>query len=144
MSGAPWNGRTYVADTSAWMRFKHVRDDWADAMRRGQIATCEIAAFELLVTARDGDDFDRMTANLDKLPQAPVTNDVLSTAREAFRALAHRHPLFHRSVAVPDLLIAAAATAAGFGVVHYDADYDVLAEVLPFESRWLAPRGSLD
>ena len=30
------------------------------------------------------------------------------------------------------------------GVLHYDADFDTLAGVLPFESRWLAPRGSLD
>ena len=65
-------------------------------------------------------------------------------AREAFRELAHRHPLFHRSVGVADLIIAAAAATAGFGVLHYDADFDTLAEVLPFESRWLAPRGSLD
>jgi predicted nucleic acid-binding protein len=43
-----------------------------------------------------------------------------------------------------DLVIAAAATSAGFGVLHYDGDFDTLAEVLPFESRWLAPPGSLD
>jgi hypothetical protein len=43
---------------------------------------------------------------------------------------------------VPNLIIAAAA--AGFGVLHYDGDFDTLAEVLPFESRWLARRGSLD
>jgi hypothetical protein len=30
------------------------------------------------------------------------------------------------------------------GVLHYDADFDVLAEVLGFESRWVAPRASLD
>lgn len=54
------------------------------------------------------------------------------------------HPLFHRSVTVHGLVIAAAAAAAGFGVLHYDADFDTLATVLPFESRWVAPRGSLD
>jgi len=31
-----------------------------------------------------------------------------------------------------------------FGVLQDDADYDTLAEVLPFESRWIAPRGSID
>ena len=144
MARAPWGGRTFLADTSAWMRFRRVGGDWDEAMRLGQIATCELATFELLVTARDGADFDRQSANLDKLPLAPVTPDVLRAARDAFRELAHRHPLFHRSVTVPDLIIAAAAAAAGFGVLHYDADFDTLAEVLPFESRWLAPRGSLD
>lgn len=28
--------------------------------------------------------------------------------------------------------------------LHYDADYDLLATVLRFESRWIARRGSLD
>ena len=37
-----------------------------------------------------------------------------------------------------------ARTDAGIGVFQYDADYDTLAEVLPFESCWIAPRGSLD
>jgi hypothetical protein len=29
------------------------------------------------------------------------------------------------------------------GVLHYDEDFDTLATVLEFESRWIAPRGSL-
>ena len=28
-------------------------------------------------------------------------------------------------------------------VLHYDADFDTLATVLSFESRWIAPAGSL-
>jgi hypothetical protein len=42
-----------------------------------------------------------------------------------------------------DLLVAAAAQDAGLGVLHYDAGFDVLATVLDFESRWIAPAGSL-
>jgi len=40
-------------------------------------------------------------------------------------------------------LIAAAAQDASVGVLHYDAHFDRLAEVLDFESRWIAPPGSL-
>jgi predicted nucleic acid-binding protein len=43
----------------------------------------------------------------------------------------------------PDLLIAAAAEAAGVAVVHYDEDYDRIADVTGQETRWIAPRGSL-
>ena len=144
MQPAPWSGRTYVADTSAWARVRHVEREWTAAYRRGQVATCEIVEFGVLFSSRDGAEFDRRAESLASLPQAPVTPGVLVAAREAFRELAHRHPLFHRSVGVTDLIIAAAASAAGFGVLHYDADFDTLADVLPFESRWLAPRGSLD
>jgi len=27
-------------------------------------------------------------------------------------------------------------------VVHYDADFEIAAEVLPFQHRWILPRGS--
>jgi hypothetical protein len=42
-------------------------------------------------------------------------------------------------------MIAACAHRAEAGVLHYDRDYDVLAEHtdLTFESVWLAPPGSL-
>ena len=144
MAKAPWGGRTYVVDTSAWARVRDVEHEWSAAYRNGQVATCEIVEFEVLFSSRDGAEFDRRAESLDSLPQAPVTSAVLVAAREAFRKLAHRHPSFHRSVGVADLIIAAAAAEAGFGVLHYDADFDTLADVLPFESRWLAPRGSLD
>jgi len=41
--------------------------------------------------------------------------------------------------------LAACAHEAGAGVLHYDRDYDVIAEhtSLGFESIWLAPAGTL-
>jgi predicted nucleic acid-binding protein len=43
----------------------------------------------------------------------------------------------------PDLLIAAAAEAAGVTVLHYDEDYDRIAEITGQPTCWLAPTGSL-
>jgi hypothetical protein len=40
-------------------------------------------------------------------------------------------------------LVAAAAQDAGVGVLHYDRHFDALADVLSFDSRWIAPPGSL-
>jgi predicted nucleic acid-binding protein len=141
----PYGGSTFVADTSAWARAHHaeVRDEWAEALRRRQLATCPVVRLELLYSTQSGDDFDRWTASLVSLRDLPVTRVVTDLAEGALRTLAHRHPLYHRSVRLPDLLIAACAADAGTGVLHYDEDFDRLAEVLSFESRWLAPRGSL-
>jgi predicted nucleic acid-binding protein len=44
---------------------------------------------------------------------------------------------------VIDYLIAAAAQEMGAAVIHYDRDFDTLAEVMEFESVWLAPAGTL-
>ena len=120
-----------------------VRPDWAVALDNGQIATCPIVKLELLHSARDGSDFDRIDTRLAALRDVPITRSVTNAALTAFRELAHVHPLYHRSVRFPDLLIAAAAQDASLGVLHYDARFDRLAEVLDFESRWIAPAGSL-
>jgi predicted nucleic acid-binding protein len=99
--------------------------------------------FELLYTVRTGAEFDALAADLDELREIPITRSVTAAARQALRELAARQPLLHRSVKVPDLLTAVAAQEAAVGVLHYDRDFDVLATVLDFESRWIVPPGSL-
>ena len=51
--------------------------------------------------------------------------------------------LHHRSVKIVDLIITSAAEAAGATVLHYDADFDRIAEITGQAVRWIAPRGSL-
>ena len=67
----------------------------------------------------------------------------LLRALEVYEELAHRGALHHRAVKHPDLLIAAAAEAAGVAVLHYDEDYDRIAAITGQEVRWIAQRGSL-
>ena len=57
--------------------------------------------------------------------------------------LAWRGGLHHRSVKIPDLLIAASAEAGGAILWHYDADFDRIAEITGQPAEWIAPRGSL-
>lgn len=54
-------------------------------------------------------------------------------------------PTGHR-VRTADLLIAALAAQLDAGVLHYDADYDLIRDRggQPFPSEWLARRGSLE
>lgn len=141
----PYDGRIFIADTSAWARAhaESVRAQWLAALRNGQIATCPIVNVELLLSTRNGPDYDRVAADLAELTDIPITRAVTSAALSEQRRLAHVQPLFQRSVKLPDLLIAAAAQEAALGVLHYDEDFDTLASGLHFESRWIAPRGSL-
>ncbi len=50
----------------------------------------------------------------------------------------------HRSVPIADLLIAAAAAAAGLVVLHYDRDYERIAEVTGQPVEWIVPAGTGD
>jgi predicted nucleic acid-binding protein len=131
-------------DTSAWSRAHHanVRDAWVQAVRADRIRLSPIVRLEILLSARSGGDFDTLAERLSALRVAPVTPSVLRAAEAAMCALAHRAAGAQR-IPIVDYIVAAAAQETGAAVIHYDRDYDVLAEVMAFESIWLAPPGSL-
>jgi hypothetical protein len=49
----------------------------------------------------------------------------------------------HRRVPPADLLIAAVAIQADVPLVHYDKDYQRLADVSALQHHWLVPNGTL-
>jgi hypothetical protein len=81
-------------------------------------------------------------ARLHQLPAIAIDGEVERMTLQAQRELAE---IGHHRLAPMDVIIAACAHRAEAGVLHYDGDYDILAEhtSLTFESVWLAPRGSL-
>jgi hypothetical protein len=48
-----------------------------------------------------------------------------------------------RAVGLPDLLVAAVAEREHVTVLHYDANYDLIAEVTRQSVRWIVPRGAV-
>ena len=67
---------------------------------------------------------------------------IRTRALDVQRRLAQVGGLHHRSVKIPDLVIAAAAEAFGATVLHYDADYDRIARITGQPVEWIVPRGS--
>jgi len=47
----------------------------------------------------------------------------------------------HRSVGLPDLLVAATAEAHMGTVLHYDSDFERIAEITGQPQEWIVPRG---
>lgn len=140
----PWGGLPLVVDTSAWSRAHHpqVRARWRQALLTDRIRISPAVRFEILLSARDGESFDTLAERLSALRTAPLTLAVIRAAEDAMRTLAHRSAGAQRNPIV-DYLVAAAAQEVGAAVLHYDHDYDTLAEIMAFESVWLAPAGSL-
>jgi hypothetical protein len=97
---------------------------------------------EILLSARDAVTFDELAEELSAWRPAPLNYSVIRAAAEAMRVLAHRSAGAHR-LPIVDYLLAAAAQEAGAAVLHYDHDFDTLAEVMAFDSVWLSPPGSL-
>lgn len=139
-----WGELPLLVDTSAWARAEHptTRDSWLVALLGDRLRLSPLVRIEILLSARGGGEFDQLAERLDTIRAAPLSTSVIRAAEAAMRALAHRSAGAQR-VPIIDYLVAAAGQELGAAVIHYDHDYDTLAEVLEFESIWLAPAGTL-
>jgi predicted nucleic acid-binding protein len=135
-----------LVDTSAWIasrRTAETRRQFEELLRSGDVATCDAVKLELLYTTRTGNELSARRSELDFLDNCAIGPREWRRAIDVYEILAHEGGLHHRRVTHPDLLIAAAAESAGMTVLHYDADFDVIAEITGQPTRWIAPRGSL-
>lgn len=88
--------------------------------------------------AREWNDIHRAAGYLELVETAQPDFD---QARRVQRALAG---LGFKGRKVPDLLIAAVAERAELTVLHYDRDFDLIAQATGQPTRWVVERGSID
>ena len=137
-----------LADTTAWSwsrREKHsdLREEFDALLVAGEIAICDMVTMELLHSSRNADEFEELLEGLQALPQCPIGEAEWKRALWVYGELAKQGGAHQRSVKHPDLLIAAAGEAAEMPVLHYDEDYERIAEITGQPHRWLARQGSL-
>ena len=137
-----------LIDNSAWARLASPRlaaervEEVAQWIEAAELGSCLPFLLEAGYSAQSGPDHERVVADLIMLPWIELTPAISRLAIQAQRELAR---VGHRRVPPADAVIAACAHSEGAGVLHYDRDYDVIAERsgLDFRSEWLAPAGSL-
>ncbi len=135
---------TFLADKSALARGEarpEVREALEPLLLAGEIATCGIVDLELLYSARDRATYRALVEALRGMPRAPIDDATLNRALDVQAMLAERSQ--HRAVSLPDLLIAACAERAELKVLHYDADFERIAELTGQPTQWIVPRGSV-
>jgi predicted nucleic acid-binding protein len=120
-----------------------VAADFDARLVSGGLATCAMVRLELLWSARDAAHVARLRSRLDALREAPMGERVWRRATDVLELLAERGPLHHRQVALPDLLIAAAAELAELPILHYDRDFEAIAAVTGQPVEAIARLGSL-
>jgi hypothetical protein len=133
----------YLVDKSALARMplEPVRRRLAPIIEAGQAATCSIIDLEVLYSVRNFEEHKRTRERRGlAYEKVALTEDVFERAMDVQGELAktgrHRVP-------IPDLLVAAAAEKSGLTVLHYDSDYDTIAQVTGQPTEWVVPRGSL-
>jgi hypothetical protein len=116
-----------------------------EAVLADHLHVCTPFRLEARYSARTAKDFLAFSEDLDGFRQAAADAETWLLAERAQRDLAEDSAVSHR-VKLADLLVAAVAAQHRIGVLHYDADYDLIAHhtKLDFESVWIAPAGSID
>jgi predicted nucleic acid-binding protein len=111
-------------------------------LETSNIAMCAPVALELLFSARNRAEHERLRGDLRSLPSLAIDRHVELHALDIQASLALKSQ--HRGPSPIDLLIAAIAGVNGATLLHYDRHFDVIARVTGQPMEWLARRGSLD
>jgi predicted nucleic acid-binding protein len=138
-----------LLDNSAWVRIigPSIPDrrakQIAEEFGRERFVACLPFMLEAGYWARSAAGHDDLFDELASLDFLPIN---LEVERRVLEAQAHLARVGHHRLPPVDLIIAALADCHDVGVLHYDADYDLLREKtdLDFHSEWLMPRGSLN
>ncbi len=134
----------YLIDKSvlARLHLSAVSNTVAARIQAGLIGISIVTELEVGYSARSLNDYREMRADtIDPLLAVPLPARAESRAREVQAALVERGR--HRAVGVADLLLAATAQIERLTVLHYDADFDLIAEITGQPTEWVVPRGSI-
>ena len=132
---------TFLADKSALTRRDtrpEVREALEPLLLAGEVATCGIVDLELLYSATSRATYRATAEALRGMPRVGVEEGCVKRALEVQAMLAERSQ--HRAVPLPDLLVAACAERASLAILHYDADFERIADLTGQPTRWIVPR----
>jgi len=132
----------YLVDTSVGKRLaqSQVRTVVEPLAAAGELGRPGICDLEVGYSARNAAEWDRLVTALDAFTAVETTAAHVARALEVQRLLAARS---QRGRKIPDLLIAAAAEELGIAVLHYDADFDLIASATGQRCQWVVPAGSV-
>jgi predicted nucleic acid-binding protein len=134
----------YLVDKSVWARMTKpaVREAIVPLADRGLLATCGAVEMEMLYSARNTEDRDRIRGWLRAFEWLPTNDETWQKAIDVQCDLIVKGN--HRAVSLPDLLVAATADRHGVTVLHYDGDYDLIAGVTGQQCQWVVDPGTAD
>ena len=134
----------YLADTSAVARLGKpaVAARLVPLIEAGLVARCTPTDLEAGFSARSPRDYTEIRLLRESWPAVPIDQTVLDRAYDVQGTLAATSR--HRGAALADLIIAAAAESVGLVVLHYDADYDLIAGVTGQPVEWIVSTGTAD
>lgn len=133
----------YLGDTSAIGRIANqaVALRLAPLLEAGLVARCTPTDLEAGFSSSSPASHRAMRGERAAWPFVAMDQSVLDRAADVQDLLAAKSQ--QRGARIADLLIAAAAEAAGLVVLHYDHDFDLIAQTTGQRTEWIVPAGSV-
>jgi predicted nucleic acid-binding protein len=136
-------GEPVLADKSAWVQQAYsdsARDRIAFLRDAGRLHLCALTIAELLYSSRSADEMAADQADLSMLGVLHIDAEVEDRVTWIMRQLASRGQ--HRAPSIADLFVSAVAVTHDATVLHYDKDFELIADVTGLHHEWIVPRGS--
>lgn len=120
-----------------------VADEMLPRMQAGRVGVALVTELEIGFSARSTADY-RTTREevVDHLIPVAMPIRAEQRVRELQAELVARGE--HRAVSIPDALLAAIALVERLTILHYDADFDLIARVTEQPVEWVVPPGTVD
>ena len=130
----------WIIDKSALVRLTSSPDTeaWRQRINRGLVHISTITRLEFGFSARNADEWvaNETSAPMKLMPTEYMTPSIETRALDVQRLLAQKGQ--HRAASIPDLLVAASGEMASLTILHFDKDFDLIAEITGQKSEWLA------
>jgi predicted nucleic acid-binding protein len=132
----------FLADKSAWEQARYdsqASQRISELRDNQQLAVCVISLAEMLYSARNAREIAQARIEMSSLSFLEFTLAAQQQVADTMAALALKGR--HRT-SIPDLLLAAIAHIHNAVILHYDSDYERIAEVTGQQHEWIIPRGT--
>ncbi|MER7038683.1 PIN domain nuclease [Streptomyces microflavus] len=134
----------YLVDSSAMnrMRYEPVQKRLGPIIGAGLVATCAALDLEALYSARNPAEYEKLRATRASIfTYLETSEEDWAQALDVQRSLAAKS--IHRGPRIPDLVIAAVAMRYTITLIHFDSDFDRIAELTGQPMEWVVPRGTV-
>lgn len=136
-------GEPVLADKSAWVQqaYSEAARDRIDLLRAtGRLKLCAVTIAELLYSSRSADEMAADQEDLSLLGVLHIDAEAEDKVTWIMRQLASRGQ--HRAPSIADLFVAAVALTHDATVLHYDKDFELIADISGLKHEWIVPRGA--
>ena len=136
-------GELFLIDKSAWVQ--QASSDSArqriESLRVNQrLCVCAVTMAELLYSSPNAAEMQADADDLSLLGMLHIDSAVEEQVTEIMKLLAVRGQ--HRAPSIADLFVAAVARTNNATVLHYDKDFELIADATGQRHEWVIPRGT--